>query len=298
MILNRAGLPPLHGSDLGWAFGCTRRGASHLRGGKPCQDSYALWSGSARECPHLIAAVADGHGDHLHDLSQIGSSLATRAAVQELLSPWPEDEKEAEEGFFRSFPSQVTRRWRDLVEADAEGRLGAPVRDTDRDSIIRRYGTTLLAARVSPHLIFLGQIGDGDIVMLGPDARLSYPLAAEQTLVGLSTYSLASRNAATLWKMSILPRGEGGLLLLASDGLSDSFGGSDHPEFQRFVQSLRQRIDEYGIGRVAGSLPQWLSQFSEQGSGDDITLVLADILPVAPERHTEESGRISQEDTP
>jgi serine/threonine protein phosphatase PrpC len=227
----------------------------------------------------MIAAVADGHGDHLHDLSQFGSSLATRVAVQELLSLWPEDDGE----FTRTFPQRITERWRNIVEADAESRLGVLDLEVDRDAVVRRYGTTLLAARISSRSIVLGQIGDGDIILLGADTRLSYPLSTEQELIGLSTYSLASRNAVSLWRTVVLPRGEGGLLILASDGLSDSFGGADHPEFQRFVRSLRERIDEYGIGRVVTSLPCWLSQFSEQGSGDDITLVLADILPAAPE---------------
>jgi serine/threonine protein phosphatase PrpC len=240
----------------------------------------------------MIAAVADGHGDHLHDLSEIGSSLATRTAVQELLCVWPEDGGE----FTRMFPLRMTERWRKEVEADAEHRLGAPLQDLERDSVIRRYGTTLLAVRVSPQSIFLGQIGDGDVILLGADTRLSYPLSAEPELIGLSTYSLASRNAVSLWKTAVLPRREGGLLLLASDGLSDSFGGSDHPEFQRFVRSLRERIDEYGIGKVAASLPHWLTQFSERGSGDDITLVLADILP-APEQNRAENSPQSTEVT-
>jgi serine/threonine protein phosphatase PrpC len=215
-------------------------------------------------------------------MSQIGASFATWAAVQELISPLLEGESialQAEE-FSRSFPRQVTERWREHVQKDAGERLGGQTTGMEVDPTIRRYGTTLLAARISSRMIHLGQIGDGDILFLGPDDRISYPLQIEQSLIGLSTYSLASRNAISLWKTAVLPRGEGGLLLLATDGLSDSFGGSDHPEFQRFVRSLRERIDDYGIGKVASSLPLWLSQYSEQGSGDDITLVLADILPI------------------
>lgn len=285
VIMDRDGLSLVHGADLGWTFGCSRRGASHVRKGKPCQDSYILWSGSTQEASSLIAAVADGHGDQLHDLSQIGAFIATQVAVQELLSSWSEDEREE---FCRDFPRQVTDRWRRCVERDAESRLGAQIQGVD-ETVIRRYGTTLLVTRVSSCSIFLGQIGDGDIIMLGADARLTYPLAAEQELIGLSTYSLASRNAVSLWKTAVLPRSEGGLLLLASDGLSDSFGGSDHPEFQRFVRSLRERINEYGIEKVAGSLPRWLTQFSERGSGDDITLVLADILPTPTKEREEEN---------
>ncbi len=288
--MDQTGFLPVHGADLGWAFGCSRRGASHVRKDKPCQDSYALWSGNTQEVSYMIAAVADGHGDHLHDLSQVGSFLATRVAMSELLSSCPDEELPD------LFPQRITARWRSVVIADAEDRFGQPLQESDRDGMIRRYGTTLLAARVSPQDIFLAQIGDGDILVLSDDERLSYPLATEPELIGLSTYSLSSRNAVELWKTARLPRGEGGLLLMASDGLSDSFGGSDHPEFQRFVRSLRARIDEFGIGKVVASLPGWLSQFSDQGSGDDITLVMADILPApAIERKEEQNSQPTEE---
>ncbi|MDD1675716.1 MAG: protein phosphatase 2C domain-containing protein [Methanomicrobiales archaeon] len=284
--MNRDDLPPVHGADLGWAFGCSRKGASHFRGGKPCQDAYALWSGASLESSYLIAAVADGHGDRLHDLSQIGASFATRAAVEELLGLCPEagngSAYRMEEEFPRTFPSRVTERWRGYVRGDADVRTNG-TSGIDPDIMTRRYGTTLLAARISSRHILLGQIGDGDVLLLGSDDRISYPLEIEQELLGLSTYSLASRNAVSLWKTTVIPRGQGGLLLLATDGLSDSFGGSDHAEFQRFVRSLRERIDQYGIGKVAASLPHWLSQFSDRGSGDDITLVIMDILPGAGE---------------
>jgi len=216
-------------------------------------------------------------------LSEIGASLATQVAVQELLSPLPKDalfesDHALEEEFARTFPERVTESWLVRVQEDAKSRLGESYTAVDPEATIRRYGTTLLVTRVSPRWIMLAQIGDGDILFLSLDDRIVYPLETENALVGLSTYSLASRNAISLWKTAVLPR-EGGLLLLATDGLSDSFGGSDHPEFQRFVRSLRQRIGEYGIGKVAHSLPTWLSQYSDQGSGDDVTLVLMDIMP-------------------
>ena len=51
--------PPLVVAGLGWMLGCSRRGASHLRDGKPCQDANALASTASEDVPCLFAAVAD-----------------------------------------------------------------------------------------------------------------------------------------------------------------------------------------------------------------------------------------------
>src|SRR5208282_1161578 len=73
-------------TGLGWAFGCSRTGASHVQAHKPCEDAYALWSGSAGAEPCIAFAVADGHGDPRHDLSRTGAALAVDAAISELVT--------------------------------------------------------------------------------------------------------------------------------------------------------------------------------------------------------------------
>src|SRR5436190_8548602 len=107
-------------ATLGWAFACSRRGASHRRGGRPGQDAYALWSGSGAGAPCIALAVADGHGDDRHDLSHFGSTLAVRAAVEELGAlhtcyalegKWTQ----LKASFKADFPRRLGRRWREAV---------------------------------------------------------------------------------------------------------------------------------------------------------------------------------------
>ncbi|MDD1654968.1 MAG: protein phosphatase 2C domain-containing protein [Methanomicrobiales archaeon] len=268
--------PSLCGSPLGWAFGCSTRGASHLRNRKPCQDAVALWSGTFLAEPLMVLAVADGHGDRRHDLSHLGAALAVDAGVEEVIQSL--SAATSGDPVAPSIPltARVTDRWARKVLADA----AVPGdKQGDPHPILTRYGTTLLLAVVTRERILLAQLGDGDILMVRPDGRVETPVEKDPALLGSVTHSLSSRNVQECWHTAELPAGSGGILMLATDGLSDSFAGPGEEEFQMFARSLVDRIHEYGIERVAGSLPGWLDSFSRDGSGDDITVALAWLEP-------------------
>jgi serine/threonine protein phosphatase PrpC len=127
--------------------------------------------------------------------------------------------------------------------------------------------------------ILIGQIGDGDVVLVRPDGTLEIPISADTTLMGAETRSLSSRDAHLLWRTAMLDRGPGGVLIAATDGVSDSFDGSEGEEFKKFVTSLASRIREFGIESVADSLNGWLDRYSELASGDDMTMVFVCINP-------------------
>jgi serine/threonine protein phosphatase PrpC len=233
----------------------------------------------------MAVAIADGHGDQRHDRSRIGSALAVQAAVEELVTfhRMYADNKlvQSLRGEFRAdFPRRVTRRWREAVDLDARGRDTSFLASTGSpDSVYTRYGSTLLAALVTPAMILIGQIGDGDIVIVRPDGTLECPIATDTSVIGKETRSLSSRDAHLLWRMATLDRGSGGILIMATDGVSDSFDASQGEEFLRFVTSLADRVKQYGIQNVADAMSGWLDRYSELASGDDMTLVLACINP-------------------
>ena len=263
--------------NLGWAFGCSRTGASHIRQGRPCEDAFALWSGSAGAAPCIAVALADGHGDARHDQSRTGSALAVYSALEELVSfhrmhlhdaPWHSLRAE----FKADFPRRISRRWREAVNVDAVRQDIISAGQDSADTVYTRYGTTLIAALVLSDSILLGQIGDGDIVLVRPDGSIECPLPSDPTLLGTETRSLSSRDAHLLWRTATLDRGEGGVLIAATDGVSDSFDGTDGEEFLKFIKSLVARIQEFGIENVAGSMSGWLDRYSSLASGDDMTL--------------------------
>lgn len=271
--------------SLGWAFGCSRAGASHARSGKPCEDAYAIWSGASSAVSCIAIAVADGHGDPRHDQSRIGSSLAVRAAIDELTDFHRMHIPAVSPHILRSefkadFPRRVTRRWRETVQADASRREIAPAMPGAQgtDEYVR-YGTTLLAALIEADTILIGQIGDGDIVLVRPDGSVECPVPNDTQLTGSETQSLSSRDAHLRWRTATLDRGTGGVLIAATDGVSDSFDGSEGEEFLKFIKSLVARVNEFGIENVAGSMMGWLDRYSALASGDDMTLVFVSINP-------------------
>lgn len=270
---------------LGWAFGCSRTGASHIRSNRPCEDAFALWSGSSGAIPCIAIAIADGHGDPRHDQSRTGSALAVQAAVDELaafqrmhMHTIPQHILRSE--FKADFPRRATRRWRESVQADARQReiSLSPSGSTGADEYVR-YGSTLISALIVADTILIGQIGDGDVVLVRPDGTVECPIPCDTRLVGNATQSLSSRDAHLLWRTATLDRGAGGVLIAATDGVSDSFDGSEGKEFLKFTKSLVARVNEFGIESVAGSMQGWLDRYSELASGDDMTLVFVCINP-------------------
>jgi serine/threonine protein phosphatase PrpC len=241
----------------------------------------AIWSGTFLAEPVMVMAVADGHGDRRHDLSHRGAALAVEAGVEEVVQSLSAAASIDPVPPAAPLTARMTDRWARKVLADAAGTGGGTGGDPEGDPhpVLTRYGTTLLLAVATRERILLAQLGDGDILFVRPDGRVESPLEKDPALLGSVTHSLSSRNVGECWHTAEIPGSGGGVLLLATDGLSDSFAGPGEEEFLTFARSLVDRIHEFGIERVAGSLPSWLDSFSRQGSGDDITLGLAWLEP-------------------
>lgn len=269
---------------LGWAFASSRVGSSHVRSGKPCQDAYALWSGAVAGQSCLIAAVADGHGDDRHDQSQYGAALAVQSAIEEMVGlqthfGGARMTSQLVNSFKTDFPRRLGRRWREAVIADAKSRLLSEGSEENRKSsdLLPRYGTTLLTALVVGNTLLVGQIGDGETMLVEPDATVGFPLTCENEDVGMVTDSLCSAEAHLRWRTAARDYSKGGLVLLSTDGLVNAF--SDENQLNAFARSMKDRIQEFGLLNVASSLPGWLDHYSGLGSGDDITLAVVMIHP-------------------
>lgn len=239
-------------------------GAHHLREGRPCQDAYR----AERLVDTLLLVVADGHGSSPRGAE--GAELALEAAGRVLAH--------VQEEAARLRPAEDLRPLRRLVEQHARGRLVRLWRELAQalapNAALKDFGSTLLCALWTPDYLVALRLGDGDLVLV-EDGR-PRPLLAlpEEEEVGDETQSLCGPSAEHAVRALVrpAPRGEA-LLLLATDGYAKSY---DDPEALSAVAlGYLQQVRERGAAAVEERLPSYLQRVTEQGSGDDITCVLA-----------------------
>ena len=281
------------------------RGYTHIQRNLECQDrklSRELEDGS------LVLSVADGHGSRSCPYSGTGAELAVNTfckLIDELHSDFQNagdlvDFQNAEDrsGFQNAgdllsdylnhqgslkFAQTVERAWKEDVQA-YHLKVGLPMPMTqtgeeDLNALYRLYGTTLLGLLIAPTFVFAFQIGDGDITYA--DDGGVQPVVVADKLLGVESHSLCSREA---WKKAVsavhfqpweqhLPCA----FLLSTDGLSNSY--ADDEAFGQTCAQYFEALKTYGPDTVEENLPEWLSETSRLGCGDDTTLLMAYLAP-------------------
>jgi len=233
-----------------WAIALSQIGPSHVRAGKPCQDASAVWSSNVAGRSCLIAAVADGHGDHRHDQSQHGSRLAVQAAITDLIELRQSVERDA-----------ASRLWQTAIIPDGQSQTG----------IIERYGTTLLVAFAFNGTAVIGQLGDGVVGVVDEDGSVELPLAGDLMEVGSVTDSLCGDEAHLRWRTASVDVRYGRTLVLATDGVTNAF--PDDCQLTRFLSSVKSLSAEHGSSALNAWLPEWLDRYAA-ASGDDVSLAI------------------------
>ena len=263
-------------------------GASHVRSGKPCQDDIGLLSRDGE----AIVALADGHGSSRH--ADIGARLAVSVTLR-ALSRFAEElgmstvwRATAQAYAQHPLRVQLVREWTDRVRAHA-GR-------TDVDLV--DYGSTMLFALATDEYLLLGQLGDGDILLVDPTGSVSQPFPTAPGSIGDETESLSQRDAWLGMKVQVLARpAPGSLLLLATDGYSKSY--RDDETFRRIGPDYLDLIRTDGFHQTVPHLRHFLTELTTKGSGDDIALGMIywpDRSPalMAEGRAAEESGAVTE----
>lgn len=254
-------------------------GPSHVRLGLPNQDCVR-----ERQNKVTIVAVSDGHGSAKCFRSDIGARFAAESALDVIEREWSGSSIADESG---TVTKEIAQDWRRKVDEHLEK---SPFTQQERDSLASHhgqgafsqiekhppiaYGATLITVAISAdHILFL-QLGDGDILAVDESGEVRRPVCSDNRLFANETTSLSCETA---WKdfrtcCQFVPRGLPALILLSTDGYSNSF--KDEASFLKagsdFLALLRS---EGGIEEVEKSLKEWLSD-SSQMSGDDVTLSL------------------------
>jgi serine/threonine protein phosphatase PrpC len=268
---------------LEWrVIGRSVQGASHLRAGLPNQDAICWLPESGDELP-VILVLSDGHGSAKSFRSDEGARLAVSEARSALLNFLLDPS--AVEQAIEKLPQVLVERWERTVKeelvkrpisevelTEVEKKGGVTARSEVELNPLLAYGATLLAALVTDSFIIYLQIGDGDILTVFETGEVLRPLPGDERLFGNETTSLCSKNAWKDFRIEIQPLSGGSpaLILLSTDGYANSF--RDEAGFLKVGTDFLDIIRSNGLDEVNRSLETWLTEASQYGSGDDVTV--------------------------
>ena len=263
-------------------FGESVQGASHKRNETECQDSMKKVE---FEDGSVILAVADGHGSKACPFSKSGSGIAVNVfckVMQEFYTGYKDDlellltylNREEDTKVAQAVDEEWKRR---VLIAHTKNKRDVPHTsdgEKDKAEIYKEYGTTLVGLMITPIFLFAFQIGDGNITYVD-DTGVEEVLAADKIL-GTETHSLSKADA---WKKAItvvrrrtVDEKTPALFMLSTDGFANSYKNGD--EFKKTCTDYFEMIQQHGCEVVGANLKSWLCETSEQGSGDDITLLM------------------------
>ncbi len=131
-----------------------------------------------------------------------------------------------------------------------------------------------MAVMVRPDAALVVQVGDGDVLFVADDGKVTRPVPGDSRLLAGETTSLSAAAAARDFRSALIPLRDGApaLILVSTDGYANSF--ADDAGFLQVGSDLLNILRAQGLDEVTANLDGWLAEASEQGSGDDVTLGL------------------------
>lgn len=264
-------------------YGESVQGASHIRKGVVCQDSYKQVQISENVA---LIAVADGHGSDSCPYSKSGSKIATNVfckVIEGIYQNFSEDmdflmtylNREGEVKVAQAIDEEWKRR---IWKAHSDNKREKPVDENgnpDKEAVYKQYGTTLLGLMITPSFLFAFQLGDGDILYV--NSTEIQPVIEGDKILGTETHSLCKKDS---WKKAIsvirnkdIDEDTPYLYLMSTDGFANSYRTQE--DLYITCRDYYNLIKEHGFNAVTSNLKGWLSETSELGCGDDITVVMA-----------------------
>ena len=236
----------------------------------------------------VAVAVADGHGASKH--ADVGARLAVHVALTSLmrfaedLGERASNLMEVQECAKHPLRVQIVREWTARVRAKV-GDDEAPLLD---------YGSTILAALATPDFLLVGQLGDGDVLLVAEDGTVDIPLPADPAAFADETPSLCLPDAWHSLRMRALPvPSQETLLLLSTDGYSKSY--PTDAAFRQIGPDYLDLVRKDGVSDL--DLQGFLEQVTAQGAGDDIGLALLHWPPLTSQTAAD-SPTASSDSTP
>lgn len=260
-------------------FHLTVRGASHIRKGAVCQD----YSRSVRFGNSAAAAVADGHGDARYFRSRLGARFAVEAALKAIREFIRREDgipaRNCAEDKMTQLKKNIIWNWNEKVGMHLsrhpflEEEL-APLSEQRRNHLLQgkdtesAYGTTLIAAAVTPRFWFGVQIGDGNCAAHTSEGGfISVP--RKSGLVANITTSLCEPDAIDSF-LHYYEESPPEYILLSTDGVRNSFDGDEN--YYKFLEKVASAYSSESYDRTQIFLKSFLREMTGRGSGDDLSL--------------------------
>lgn len=259
-------------------FHVTVRGASHIRHNTDCQD----YSKSACFGNAAAAAVADGHGDVRYFRSGTGARFAVEAAlksVREFVKRENSETLKNADEKFDQLKKNIILNWNRKVARHYSSHPFSPEElkplSERRRSFLEggkliesAYGTTLIVSAVGPDYWFGMQLGDGDCFAFNRDGTVS-SVPREDSLVGNVTTSLCESDAFYHFH-HIYCAGSPAAIIMSTDGVKNSF--SSFSCYRDFMEKIVSEFSSSSCQTTKKNLMEFLSEMTEKGSGDDLSV--------------------------
>jgi serine/threonine protein phosphatase PrpC len=294
------------------AFSTTAAGISHTKHGKGCEDFSLHYSsyGDTSAAPLALAVVADGHGDDNCFRSAKGAEFAAKSAeerIRELVKYRSEPEParylmgkiprqtnpreplESEEfsKILRNLVNGIVKLWQDKVAEDyeknpfaAEELAGANGKYRKKFELgeepYKAYGSTLLAAAITPEYWFGFHIGDGRFTALYPDGTFDQPVPWDERCYLNVTTSICDFEAREIPRTYFSFNAEKeppAAVFLCSDGVDDNYPVEEN---EKYLYSLYRTIAltfaEDGFDSTRCQIEDLARSFAAKGKGDDTSI--------------------------
>lgn len=253
-------------------FGCSVKGAAHIRADMPCQDSHIIQQHS----DYTILAVADGHGSLSCPFSQDGSKIAVQTFCDLMTSYYEKNNQEDLMNFLNRdgkiiLPKLIEKSWKENVLHFHKKNLRENIAE---EKIYKQYGSTLLGLLITKNFLYAFQLGDGDIICVAQD-EVS-PILNSDYLLGVETFSLSNKDSWKYANNTIISRTKNNfpnLYILSTDGFSNSHASQE--DFYKTCRDYYELFTTQQQDYVKENLEQWLNETSAEGCGDDITVAFA-----------------------
>lgn len=296
-------------------FNCSVIGASHITGNKPCQDYSLSWESDDKKIQGII--VCDGHGSDTYVRSDVGSRLAAEIAkgcilkfVDEIINDGSlrsikekkgsvtartntnktlkqyeefcrqtENIKDVDALFFSLFV-KIKNKWLNAIEKDS---IDHPFSEDEKNhlsnnSLVKAYGSTLMAYVRTEYFWFAFHIGDGRIVGINRKFEATQLVPWDCLCFQNATTSLCESNPESSFRYAFDATGYfPSTVFCCSDGVEDCFGDYDmncnnpsglHNFYYKFLTEYSQK----SVSTIIEALKPALSNFSEKVSKDDMSL--------------------------